>query len=187
MTKYLDSILMNGFAELGNLSGWNSSGVHLVTDGIKGSCFQLDTNAYMQQDVPTVLFSKPSSEYLFKIDYRRLTDKDPLNLVADTFVTIRWKYESGKEDLLTAPLGVSTTPWASLEVPYTYLDKDTLIHITYMLQTSNALGGIRVDNMQLLPSDNVLVKEEDPGNDNYDRFRELSILYGPEADLPELG
>lgn len=181
---YLDSIVMNGRAELGNLSGWNVSGVVLSQD--TSSRFRLEATAYMQQDIPSVLYSKPSVDYLIALKYCRLSVKDPLNLVTDAYATIRFKYLSGKEDVVTMPLQSYNTTWQNSEVAYTHLTDEKLQSIMCMVQTSSAVGGMLIDDIEILPSDNLITKEAGPEN-NTEKFKELSILYGPEANLPELG
>jgi len=184
MAKFLESILMNGYAELGNLSGWSSLGVSIASTKF-GKHFLLTDTAYMTQQVASVLFAQPSREYQIKIEYARQQNKDPLEIATDGFINVRFRYASGKEDIVTIPLQSFDTQWHKREEVYILQNEEKLSHIVFEANTKNAIGGILIDNLQLQPSDELLEKEE-VGN-SYEKFRELSILYGLEADLPELG
>lgn len=176
---------MNGRAELGNLSGWSYSGLSQVSTSV-GRHFRLEANAYMQQSVPSVLFTRPSATYKITIEYRRAVAKDPLSILTDTFATVRFRYESGKEDNITIPLSGYDTQWREAMVYYSHMDSEVLEAIIFEVATKDCVGGMLLDNMQLQPDDNILTREEAPEN-NYEKFREKSILYGLEANLPELG
>lgn len=185
MAKYLESILMNGQAELGNLSGWGFQKAS-ITATVDGKHFKLEPDAYIQQEVPSVLFNKPSGEYLIVLRYKRITAKDPLNVVTDAFTNVRFRYESGKEDVITVPLSNFQTTWQDTELTYTLQSEEILTNIVFGVITRNCLGGMLFDNLQLRPSDNIIETGE-TGENTYEKFREMSILYGLEANLPELG
>jgi hypothetical protein len=176
---------MNGQAELGNLSGWSFQKATIVST-VDGKHFKLDTDAYIQQEVPSVLFTKPSGEYLIVLRYKRVTAKDPLNVVTDAFTNVRFRYESGKEDIITVPLSNFQTDWQDTTLQYNLQTEEVLTNIVFGVITKNCIGGMLFDNLQLKPSDNIL-ETGDPTEDNYEKFREMSILYGLEANLPELG
>lgn len=185
MAKYLESILMNGQAELGNLSGWSFLGASIATT-VDGKHFKLEATGYLQQDVPTVLFNKPSETYLIIVKYKRIVSKDPLNIVTDAFTNIRFRYESGKEEVITVPLGGYKTDWQETQLTYSLLSEELLTHIVFGVVTKDCQGGILLDNLRLQPSDVIAANNESTEN-TYEKFRELSILYGLEANLPELG
>jgi hypothetical protein len=176
---------MNGQAELGNLSGWSFQKANITTT-VDGRHFKLDATAYLQQEVPTVLFSKPSDSYLIVVKYKRLVSKDPLNIVTDAFTNIRFRYETGKEDVITVPLGGYDTDWQETQLYYSLMQNEVLTNIAFGVVTSNCIGGMLLDNLQLKPSD-VIIEDGDPTENTYEKFREMSILYGLEANLPELG
>jgi hypothetical protein len=176
---------MNGQAELGNLSGWSFLKAN-VTTTVDGKHFKLDADAYLQQDVPTVLFNKPSETYLIIVKYKRIVEKDPLSIVTDAFTNIRFRYESGKEDVVTIPLGGYGTDWQETQLYYTLMQNEILTHIVFGVVTKNCQGGMLLDNLQLQPSD-VIISSGETTENTYEKFRELSILYGLEANLPELG
>jgi hypothetical protein len=176
---------MNGQAELGNLSGWSFLKAAINTT-VDGRHFKLEPTAYIQQEVPTVLFAKPSESYLIIVKYKRLASKDPLNSLTDAFTNIRFRYESGKEDVITVPLGGYQTDWQETQLYYSLMQDEVLTNILFGVNTKDCVGGMLLDNLQLRPSD-VIIETGEPVQDNYEKFRELSILYGLEANLPELG
>lgn len=176
---------MNGQAELGNLSGWSFLQASIVTT-IDGKHFKLEPTAYLQQAIATVLFAKPSETYLIIVKYKRVASKDPLNIVTDAFTNIRFRYESGKEDVITVPLGGYNTEWQETQLYYTLMQEEILTNMTFGVVTSNCVGGMLLDNLQLKPSD-VIVETGASAENTYEKFREMSILYGLEANLPELG
>lgn len=176
---------MNGRAEIGNMSGWDYKGVSILLTS-DSRHFNMIATAYMQQQVPSVLFSKASNEYFIGMRYRRRQEKDPLSIITDAFVNIKFSYVSGKEDIITIPLAGYRTVWQTSEMVYRHLQDEVLKGISYVANTVDCVGGMLLDDLVLLPSDSFIVKET-PDENTYEKFREKSILYGLEANLPELG
>lgn len=181
---YKDSIVMNGYAQLGNLSGWDVQNVTL--EGGVQKYFALTGNAFMSQEVAEVLFSETSVEYLFQFKYYRETPKDPINPNVDMKAQVIFRYKDGHRDVIELMASHHFGEWKSGSRKYqTYTDSE-LTNISIMVTSEDLQGVMQVDDIELLPSEQ-LINPPAPDDDRFENFEDKAILYGPEAALPVLG
>lgn len=182
--SFTDSILMNGYAELGNMSGWDYSGASVVNDPVYGGRhFLLSSGGYMLQTMPLTTIAKTAARYMFILHYYRTTDEILMDPTSQAYCEILLQYEEGMEDVHTFPFQGEPHRFNEVELEIDIPEGETLSDMTIRILNQER-AAIRLDNMQLKPSQEYSVP--DTGGD-YGNFREKSILYGLEEDLPKLG
>lgn len=182
--SFTDSILLNGYAELGNMSGWEYSGASVVNDPVYGGRhFLLSSGGYMMQKLPLTAIAKTAAKYLFIIHYYRTTDEILMDPTQQTYCEILLRYEEGMEDVHTFPFQGQPHRFNIVEVEIDIPEGAQLSDLVVRILNHESFS-VRLDNIQLRPS--VEYSVPDSGGD-YSNFREKSILYGLEEDLPKLG
>lgn len=185
MAEYQDSILMNGYAELGNTSGWQVLNTSIVNDAAYGGRhFYISPTGYMMQDIPLTLVAKTSATYELKLSYYRHSEINFATPDIQANAEVIFRYEDGIEDVHTFPFQGFANEWYAINETVDARDA-SLTDVVIRITNPETSGAVRLDNLSLRPSKELADTDDDGGN--YDNFREKSILFGLESDLPKLG
>lgn len=185
MADYNESILLNGFGEIGNTSGWVASGVSLINDpAYGGRHFVVNPAGHMEQTLNLTAIVKTSKTYLFKMTYFRSTEHLDPNVFNQAAAELKFVFKDGLEDFYKFPFQDLKGEWRTLEMLATMPNEVELDHIVVRIVNKESML-IRVDNMQLLPDVELVNPPSSEGG--FDNYAEKSILYGLEKDMPKLG
>lgn len=157
--SYGDSLIVNGDAETGNLTGWTSSGV-TVNSGGSGAgpyCFRLASTAYMYQQVAQIDFVVNPKDYRVALDFLFQNAIDPLINDASLLVIVTLHYFDGTQDEYVYSLledfndsqvyGADT--WYTFECAAPLSIDSVLTAVTLRVETVAANGYCQVDNIEL--------------------------------------
>lgn len=184
MADYNESILMNGFGEIGNTSGWLSSGAALSSDpAYGGKHFVVSPSGYMKQDLPLTVIVRTSKSYKFLLQYFRAEDELNPNVTEQAVAELVFTFKDGLEDFYSFPFQGLAGGWRDVELLAEMPEDAELVNISINIKNNEKLP-IRLDNMQLLPDVQLVVEQEE---NDFGNYREKSILYGLEKDMPLLG
>jgi hypothetical protein len=181
----LDSIIKYGNAEYDTPIGWEASTVTVKVDNFNNiRYFSLPASVVFQQDVPKPLFSDPSVSYEFKASYFREKSKDILNLDIDAYAMLIFTYENDIVDTYTFPMQAKASVWTDIDITYSIRTDITLIGISANFTTVNAIGGFRLNEVKLLPSETKARRTTDTNTQN--GYNNEPILYGLSTNMPVL-
>lgn len=177
---YADTILMNGYAEIGNVSGWNHNGVTVNNDPVYGGRhFAMHPGGYMLQKIPLTAIARASSSYMFTLHYFR--NRDIIVTDGYSYAELLIRIASGVSEDYMLPIQGASGKWNVVEIIVDIPDDSELSDMDVRIY-NNEEDTLRVDNIQLLPSRELADTGGGSGN-----FTDEAIMYGLEEDLPRLG
>lgn len=186
MNEYRTTILLNGNAELGSLVTWDALNTKIVFDVVYGGYhYLIGSKGYMKQLITPSLFALTSARYKFALSYVRSKPLSITEMKNQAFASITYAYEDGIQDIYIIPFQAYTTTWHVAEAIAQIRDDSKLTEIFVEIYNNESMG-VRVDSIQLLPSMQLL-QTSGPLDSEFNDFKDKSILYGLESELPELG
>lgn len=186
MAEYKTTILLNGNAELGNLVMWETLNTKIIFDVVYGGYhYLISSKGYMKQTVTPSMFARTSARYKFSVSYIRSQPLAFANRKNQAFASITYTYEDGLQDTSIIPFQAYSTTWHVSEIVTSIRNDSKLVGIVVEVHNDET-SNIRVDSLQLLPSEQLL--ETDGSLDSvFNDYKDKSILYGLDSELPELG
>lgn len=186
MNEYRTTILLNGNAELGSLVTWDAVNTKIVFDVVYGGYhYMIGSKGYMKQLITPSLFALTSARYKFTLSYVRSKPLTISEMNNQAFASITYTYEDGVQDIYIITFQAYTTSWHVAEAIAQIREDSKLTEIFVEIYNNESIG-VRVDSMKLLPSIQLL-QSSGPLDNEFNNFRDKSILYGLESELPELG
>lgn len=98
---YSKNQLINPSAETGDTTGWETSEVHVVEGGTKGTkCFGLDTTASMKQDV---IIPVQVPECYVSADFLPGIEPPEDDVQVGAYIKLEYEYADGSKDTFILP------------------------------------------------------------------------------------
>lgn len=186
----MSNVVFNPTAGSFGLQAWEASRTTVAKGGTDSnvSHFRIEQKGYMKQTIPKVrLDGLTPIDFVFRFDFQ--VDNEVKTTHTEAYAELLFTYSDKRTQAFMFPCKNQKLHWTTFEMTVETLEIEgvgDLQEITVAFYAHEHPGGLRIDNVQLLPnkiSRNAQI--ENPSN-GFGDFSNKAILFGLEADLPSL-